>query len=135
MQKAKKIRGIGIGIFVVLVAGIVVFFVIQNKKNKEDDSDDIEENYEDDFEDTSKDAYEDVKAYKVKRKSQEERLDLDNEDELFKRVNKSQFKPVKKIEKSPVNNTPENNKSNENKTEIIEKYFKNLEEKRKDKHF
>ena len=135
MQKAKKIRGIGIGIFVVLVAGIVVFFVIQNKKNKEDDSDDIEENYEDDFEDTSKDAYEDVKAYKVKRKSQEERLDLDNEDELFKRVNKSQFKPVKKIEEKHVKNTPENNKSNENRTEIIEKYFKNLEEKRKDKHF
>ncbi len=70
---------------------------------------------------------------------------MDEEEELFKRVNKSQFNSVQKIENTTEDsaqkynkikeNNSENNRHEENKSEIVENYFKSLEDKRKGKHF
>ena len=70
---------------------------------------------------------------------------MDEEEELFKRVNKSQFNSVQKIENTTEDsaqkynkikeNKSENNRHEENKSEIVENYFKSLEDKRKGKHF
>ena len=123
MNKAKKIRSIGIGILAIIVVGIIIFFIVQHKKNKNNELNDYEDDYEDDFEDEIDDD------------EKEEHLNLDNETELFKRVNKSQFKTIQNKEEDNEKNVPETKKIETEKSEVIENYFRSLENKRKGKHF
>ena len=125
INKAKKIRRIGLGILAIVAVGIVVFFIIKNKKLQEDDDFEYEEESEED----------------------ESRIDLNEEEELFKRVNKDNFKPIEedasskeKIESQEEKNatketTQSNSQNEEDHRQILENYFKDSDDKRKGKHF
>ncbi len=107
--------------------GIIIFFVIKHKRlNKSfDDSEDFNDS---EYEEENDDEFE----------QKEEKINLDEEAELFRRVNKSKFSM---LENSNATETNEQNiaktsiKDEEEKTEFIENYFRNLDNKRKGKHF
>lgn len=115
MEKAKKIRTIAIGIVALIIVSAVIFFVLKHRNSQEDVEEDDEDYDDDDY-------------------NEEKTIDLNEEEELFKRVNKAEFKPTEETNQteqiSQKTNQPE-----EDSNEIIENYFKNLEDKRKGKHF
>lgn len=126
MKKAQTIRNIAFGCFGLLIVGIIIFIIVKHRKLKMDSfKEDDEELYEDDvnINDDSEFNY-------------EEKIDKSDE-ELFRRVNKSQFKPIKD-DTTIIKSIDEqiNNKSNEeDNKEIMDNYFRNLDTKRKGKHF
>ena len=134
VKKANTIRTIFLGIVILIIVAIIIFFIIKHKKN-------IEENdkYEYDDEDS-------------------ETLDLDEEEELFKRVDKKEFlkrvkdndeindnkkvrneeiKTVKKSNfKNSINEEEYDDEYDEDEDDDeINNYFGTLKDKRKGKHF
>lgn len=117
MEKAKKIKTIAVSIVALIIILGIIFFVLKHKKSRVDVAGDDTE-YDEDEEDYDN----------------EETIDLEEEEELFRRVNKAKFKPVEEIK--PEEEIPQKtNKSLEESDEIVEDYFKSLEDKRKGKHF
>lgn len=118
-KKANRIRLILIGLFLAVVLGIIIFFVVRHKKMKN------EEVYEEDDEDYSEEETDD------------EVLDLDNEEELFKRVNKSKFKTADNKEKDKIINEKkeDNNTENKEQTTLTDEYFRRFDNNSKGKHF
>ena len=124
VKKANKIRTILIGIVVAIIIGIIIFFIARHKII----SDEIEnDKYEYDEED-------------------DDTLDLDGEEELFKRVNKEEFKKKiddaedLKINENRIEQKPEtkpNTKLEDDDSIDEERYefFRTSIEKRKGKHF
>ncbi len=103
------------------VLSIVVFVIIKYKKAK-DDLEDDKYSYEND---------EDIEY-------EEEKIDLDEDEELFRRVNKSKFRPLedtKKLVNSSDNSAKTVLKDEEEKSDVFDNYFKNIDNKRKGKHF
>lgn len=103
------------------VLSIVVFVIIKYKKAK-DDLEDDKYSYEND---------EDIEY-------EEEKIDLDEDEELFRRVNKSKFRPLedtKKLVNSSDNSDKTVLKDEEEKSDVFDNYFKNIDNKRKGKHF
>ena len=125
LEKAKKIKTMAIGALAFIIFIIIVFLVIRHKRlnNGLDDAEDLsDDEYEEDYED----EYE------------EKRINLDEDDDLFKRVNKSKFNMLvdtKEIEKNDENIEQISKKNGDEKSAIIENYFKDLDNKRKGKHF
>ena len=125
IKKANKIRLILIGSFLAVVLGIIIFFVVRHKKMKN------EELYNEDVEEYSEEEPNEVD------KKAEETIDLNNEEELFKRVNKSKFKSTdfKETDKI-INEKKENNNTEYNKkTEITDGQLKKIDNNLKGKHF
>ena len=130
MKKAQKIRNIAFGCFGVLILGIILFIFIKHRKTKMNTFDEKdEENYE----------YQDEYGYNEDiENNYEQKIDKSDE-ELFRRVNKSEFKLVNDDKMNLKENTEQINKDSseedEGNKEIIDNYFKNLDKKRKGKHF
>lgn len=119
-KKANRIRLILIGLFLAVVLGIIIFFVVRHKKMKN------EEVYEEDDEE-----------YSEEESNEEEVLDLDNEEELFKRVNKSKFKMNDYKETDTIINEKkeDNNTENKEQTTLTDEYFRRFDNNSKGKHF
>ncbi len=116
MKKAGKIKRAAIGIFALIIIGVIIFFALKYKKAQENtDENDVEYDEEDDYD-------------------EEETINLDEEEELFKRVNKAKFKPIEEMNKKNEF-SPKINQSEQESKEIVENYFRSLEDKRKGKHF
>ena len=138
ISKANKIRKILFILILVFVAVIITGFIIyfRNKKNEDDDS--IYEYDEEDLED-----------------NEDEKIDLDEEEEFFKRVNKQKFSVAKEANKmlqdedknetssklNMDNKKPErigNIEIKEKKNDsnnMIEEYFRTSKTDKKGKHF
>lgn len=123
IKKANKIRLILIGSFLAVVLGIIIFFVVRHKKMKN------EELYNEDDEEYSEEEPNEVD------KKAEETLDLNNEEELFKRVNKSKFKSTDFKETDKIINEENSNTEYNKKTEITDEHFKKSDNNLKGKHF
>ena len=124
-KKADKIRQIFIGLFLAVALGIIIFLVVRHKKLKDEelyDEDDEEDNEEGNDEEES---------------NEEEVLDLDNEEELFKRVNKSKFKMTDYKETDTIINEKkeDNNTENKEQTILTDEYFRRFDNDSKGKHF
>ena len=119
-KKANKVRFIFIGLFLAVVLGITIFFVVRHKKMKN------EELYDEDDEN-----------YSEEETDEEEVLDLDNEEELFKRVNKSKFKMTDYKETDTIINEKkeDNNTENKEQTILTDEYFRRFDNNSKGKHF
>ena len=125
VKRGSTIRTILIGLFVIIVIAIVLTFIIMNRKQDDD---------------------EEIQPRKIKSKKEyiddeddgdyvgsNERLNLDDEKELFKRVNKSDFKHVEDDERRNI--TIEKKKSNTStNTKTIDEYFKDSNNQ-KGRHF
>ena len=116
MKKAKKIKTIAVSIVSLIIIFAIIFFVLKYKKSKAGIAEDDRE-YDEDEED-----YDD-----------EETINLEKEEELFRRVNKAKFKPVEEV--NLEEDLQKTNKSVTESNETVEDYFKSLEEKQKGKHF
>ena len=125
IKKANKIRLILIGSFLAVVLGIIIFFVVRHKKMKN------EELYNEDDEEYSEEEPNEVD------KKAEETIDLNNEEELFKRVNKSKFKSTDFKETDKIINEKKENSNTEynKKTEITDGQLKKIDNNLKGKHF
>jgi len=116
IKKAKRNRYIVIGIGVFILVGIIVFIIVKNRNQDEDD-----EEYDED-EDNNETNH-------------DEKINLSEEEGLFRRVNREDFKLESKTSQKSINN--------ENREKIIskanfEKNQNDLEDmdiKRKGKHF
>lgn len=119
IQKAKKIRYICIGLITLVVIGIVSFILIRRKKIIDEKSYD---KYEYDIED-------------------QDRINLDNEEELFNRVNKEKLKKIEPeenkemIEKEKIRKFIMENEKNDETIEQKEEFFRTTSETPKGKHF
>ena len=138
ISKANKIRKILFILILVFVAVIITGFIIyfRNKKNEDDDS--IYEYDEEDLED-----------------NEDEKIDLDEEEELFKRVNRQKFSVAKEANKmlqddnknemsnriDTENKNPERignieiKEKKNNSNNMIEEYFRTSKTDKKGKHF
>ena len=76
IKKANKIRYIFFGTVIFIVVASIVFIIVRHNMRKED----------------SEDEKEDDEIYDYNKKKEIERLNLDDEDELFSRVNKDEKK-------------------------------------------
>ena len=125
IKKANKIRLILIGSFLAVVLGIIIFFVVRHKKMKN------EELYNEDDEEYSEEEPNEVD------KKAEETIDLNNEEELFKRVNKSKFKMNDYKETDTIINEKkeDNNTENKEQTTLTDEYFRRFDNNSKGKHF
>lgn len=124
VEKAKKVRFVLIGLFGIIVIAGIVTFKIMNKK-------------QDDFEDIKPQKQKAPKEPKNKLERENnpdknnDRLDLDDEQELFKRVNKADFK--NKLGKENKREMPNNSRKPAN-TKNVEEYFQNPNNQR-ERHF
>lgn len=114
-KKANKVRLIFIGMFLAVILGIIIFFIVRHRKLKNEELYDQEYGEEESEEEENND---------------EETLDLDNEEELFKRVNKSKFKITDNKETDKIIS-----EKNENNKVITDEYFRRLDDNSKGKHF
>ncbi len=121
MKKAHKIRNIVIGLFAFIIISITFFFIIKHKRNQKEAMEDSKYEFEDEMENDLDDD------------SQEDSLNLDGEEELFKRVNKEKFKIAQNNNDTEL--TKQFVKNEENKDKLEDNYFKNSDEQRKGKHF
>ena len=123
-KKANRVRFIFIGLFLAVVLGIIIFFVVTHKKLKN------EELYDEDDEEYSEEETDE-------EESNDEVLDLDNEEELFKRVNKSKFKMTDYKETDTIINEKkeDNNTENKEQTTLTDEYFRRFDNNSKGKHF
>ena len=113
--------------FGLAVLSIVVFVIIKYKKAKDDLEDDNYSYENDEYEENDEDI-----------EFEEEKIDLDEDEELFRRVNKSKFRPLedtKKLVNSSDNSDKTVLKDEEEKSDVFDNYFKNIDNKRKGKHF
>ena len=121
VKKANKIRTILIAIGIAIIVGIIIFFIARKKIVEDEKENDKYEYDEEDDDDT---------------------LDLDGEEELFKRVNKEEFK--RKVDED--NNKNQGVQNSEKKANIASEvnddideeryeFFRTSIEKRKGKHF
>ena len=127
VRKANRIRTIRIAVGIVIIVGIIIFFIARHKI--------VEDEKEND-------------KYEYDEEDDEETLDLDGEEELFKRVNKEEFKKKVEVEENRNLNSNDNkfeqeiatNTSTEKEydNDIDEEryeFFRTSIEKRKGKHF
>lgn len=121
VKKANRIRTILIAVGIVIIVGIIIFFIARHKIVEDEKENDKYEYDEEDDDDT---------------------LDLDGEEELFKRVNKEEFK--RKLDED--NNKTQEIQNSEIKANIASEvdddideeryeFFRTSIEKRKGKHF
>ena len=133
MKKAQTVRRIALGVFGAIILFIIVVVFIRQRKSKINTFDENdEENGEYD------DEYDDEEVYDKDIENDYEKKIEKSDEELFRRVNKSKFKPVNddtnilKINDEQINK--QSNEEEDNK-EIMDNYFRNLDTKRKGKHF
>ena len=121
-KKANKVRLIFIGMFLAVILGIIIFFIVRHRKLKNEELYDQEYGEEESEEEENND---------------EETLDLDNEEELFKRVNKSKFKMNDYKETDTIINEKkeDNNTENKEQTTLTDEYFRRFDNNSKGKHF
>ncbi len=110
-----------LGFFALIIISIAIILIIKHRRNQKDMLEDskYEIEDEDDYNDNSKEDY----------------LDLDEEEDLFRRVNKEKFKFVQKKDDNNIELAKQLDESEKNKAEVVENYFRSLEDKRKGKHF
>ena len=119
IKKANKIRAILFGVIAFIIICIFIFIIVRHKYNKAVIDDDA---YDYDSED-------------------KERLNLDDEEELFSRINKEKFEEtvkdekVTKVKKELDKSEKHNIKEEKDEPEEREDFFRTTRPKSKGKHF
>ena len=113
VKKANIIRIVLIGIVAVVIMVIIIFFILKNKFKKDDDD-----------------------KYEYDEEEDEDTFDLNNEETLFRRVNKEQFMSKIKDDNDEIGFSSDVQYDRENDFEDeTPKYTKTLGFKEKGKHF
>ncbi len=131
LKKANKIRTIGLIAFIIVALSVIIFLIVRHKKLN-DDSDEFKYSSEEDDEDEEEIEDNDNIEFK------DDRINLNEDEELFRRVNKSKFAPLedtKKTKNSEDTSPKSVLKDDKEKSDIFENYFKNIDSKRKGKNF
>ena len=124
VNHANRIRYIVLGIILFIVVGVIIFIIVRKKYKENNFSDDIYEYDEEDQE-----------------RINNERLNLDDEETFFNRVNKKVFeKPEENDAPNELNEVEkqeelQNSLQSEEEEENQEDYFRASDPKRKGKHF
>lgn len=122
MQKANRIRAILLGIVAFIIIAIIVFFIAKQLLNREKVDDNL---YDYDLED-------------------KEKLNLEEEEELFKRVNKEKFSEKVRNDDIEIKQEDKRNEEienrfqeekNDNIEEKAENFFRTSKTKPRGKHF
>ena len=116
IKKAKRNRYIVIGIGVFILVGIIVFIIVKNRNQDEDD-----EEYDED-EDNNETNH-------------DEKINLSEEEGLFRRVNREDFKLESKTSQKSINNENQDKITSKANFEKNQNDLEDRDMRRKGKHF